>query len=146
MSYYREGIPERDAKCYFSRTGENTFGIETKGSIPDYATLFIDPIPRRVWGTYYGGSLGDNARVSLNPDGNLIVSGSTQSTDNIATAGSYQTTLSGQQDFYIAKFTPDCQRLWATYYGGPLWEHAGDCQPDNAGNLYLSGITYSDRK
>src|ERR1051326_4696410 len=62
--------------------------------------LIIDPLVR-VWGTYYGGSNGDEAySSSLDANGNLYVAGNTASSNGtvIATTGSHQTTYAGSTE------------------------------------------------
>ena len=39
----------------FVRVGPNQFGFSVNNKIPDLSTVIIDPIPVRLWGTYYGG-------------------------------------------------------------------------------------------
>jgi len=105
--------------------------------------LIIDPVIR-AWGTYFGGSNDDGIRgSSINTQGHIFVCGTTSSTANIATTGAYQTTLSGSQDAYIAKFNGSGVRLWATYYGGSSVEEGRSCAADVFGNVYLSGISQS---
>lgn len=110
----------------------------------------IDPLIR-LWGTYYGGALDDNAyNVSVDANNNVFLSGDTQSntTLNIATVGSHQSTYGGPGtasfiigDAYVAKFNSSGVRQWATYYGGAGSEFANWCATDINGNVYLTGGT-----
>ena len=93
-------------------------------NIPNYdrsKTLVIDPTPSLVWATYYGGSSAVDQLQSIDKDaaGNIYISGFTQSSNNIATSGTYQPALAGTaNDFFLAKFTAAGVRLWGTYVGG----------------------------
>jgi hypothetical protein len=93
-------------------------------NVPDYdrsKTLVIDPTPSLVWATYYGGSSAVDQLQSIDKDaaGNIYISGFTQSSNNIATSGTYQPSLAGTfSDMFLAKFTAAGVRLWGTYVGG----------------------------
>jgi hypothetical protein len=65
-------------------------------------TLTIDPA--RIWGTYYGGTENDYGRsCAVDPDGNVYLSGETNSTSGIASGG-HQNTGGGWSDAYLVKF------------------------------------------
>jgi hypothetical protein len=62
----------------------------------------------RLWGTYYGGTNGDAVTSCIiDASGDLVVSGGTSSTLQIATAVSHQSTISGYNDAFLVKFH-DC--------------------------------------
>jgi hypothetical protein len=71
----------------------------------------------RQWGSYYGGLGGDNARaVGIGPDGNVYLTGWTNSPGNIATPGAYQTSIGGNNDLFFAKFRGSpCQPTDSTF-------------------------------
>ncbi len=76
---------------------------------------------------------------------NVFMIGTTTSTNNIASAGSFQDTLSGNYDFFIVKFNAEGDRLWGTYFGGPGFEYISydPIAIDKSGNVYISGQTNS---
>ncbi len=97
--------------------------------------LVIDPVI--AWGTYFGGTLDEYyTSVKADKNGNIYMCGGTYSTANIATTGTYQTTISASMDAYLTKFDGNGQRLWATYYGGAGYEVFADCDVDKYGNIY----------
>jgi uncharacterized repeat protein (TIGR01451 family) len=105
--------------------------------------LIIDP--SIVWSTYYGGTGFESGNtVATDKDGNVYLSGITESTANIASSG-FQNTFGGIQDAFLVKFSSSGQRLWATYYGGTGYEFgfAMDLATDASGNIYLAGTTES---
>lgn len=107
-------------------------------------TLIIDPSTNIIWGTYFGGSSLDNCTsVGKDAAGNVYLAGHTLSTSNIATAGSYQATLTGSYDLYLAKFTPSGSLTWATYYGGANLETAYAIFVESNGTVYVCGDTAS---
>ncbi len=101
--------------------------------------------------TYYGGSGEDDGGVALLSNGDIYLGGVTSSTDLPGTTGGIQPVFGGgDNDAFIARFSPDLTTLHqATYYGGN-----GDnnlCfHPDLNGNLpeanngfYFAGSTDS---
>ena len=130
------------------RGNEVSFEIEAVDSSKD---LLIDPL-LRLWGTYYGGSAGDNfSYIQVDGLKNSYTTGYTKSpsTINIASTGAHQTTYGGagngstQGDAFIAKFGENGQRKWATYYGGSGSDFANNCAIDLVGNVYMGGATMS---
>ncbi len=98
-----------------------------------------------TWNTYYGGSAQDQAYgIALDAAGNIYVGGQTNSIVNMASAGAYQTTLSGTNDAFIAKFTNGGTRTWGTYFGGTGTEQVNGiaCDP-LTGNIAFAGNTSS---
>ncbi len=137
-----------------SATGVATPGAfqEVFGSSPmsDTADAFLAKFTSSgalLWSTYYGGSGDDYAgALSLDNTGNVYIAGATSSTNNIATASAYQTTLLGgtslSLDGFVAKFTPSGGRLWGTYFGGEDDERARAVVVDASG-VYIAGTTAS---
>ncbi|WP_118953140.1 DUF7948 domain-containing protein [Taibaiella helva] len=142
-------------------------------AVGDYeGTLVIDPALRLQWATYYGGNGMESGQYSGNSfqgyysysnsvitdyKGNVYISGTTSSIDNIATQGTHQVALSNGNCAYLAKFNASGQRLWGTYFGGyngSLDEdgaymgtvsgrgHSIAC--DTLGNIYMAGNTFND--
>ncbi|MCA6435072.1 MAG: T9SS type A sorting domain-containing protein [Bacteroidetes bacterium] len=107
--------------------------------------LTIDPMIR-YWGTYYGGSGNDFAYGNtVDNNGDVYICGYTQSTGNIATAGSHQLVYAGgTNDAFVAKFNTNGVRLWGTYYGGTTLDVATAITFDATNNLYVSGYTDSN--
>lgn len=111
---------------------------------PYAGTLVIDPT--LSWSTYYGGTNTETIRngcVSGDKYGNAYLCGTTQSTANIATTGSYQDTVIGATDAFLVKFNGAGVRQWATYYGGAFSENSYGVTCDSTGEIYLSGYTNS---
>jgi uncharacterized protein (TIGR02145 family) len=146
--YY--AFSDQDSKtpviCRFKKEFNHLFSFSSDDEIPANAVLYIDPIPTRRWGTYFGGSEGESTSGNsciTDESGNILISGETVSTDNIATAGAFQTTLSGSEDAFLAKFTAAGEQLWGTYLGGNTETDGFSCAIDRFGNYYLCGFTNS---
>lgn len=111
--------------------------------------LTIDPT--LSWATYYGGpGVFDPATTVINDHlGNVYMGGWTNSTSNIATTGSHQTTFGGALtpffagDAFLVKMNKDGVRQWGTYYGGPADDKAYGLACDSLGFVYMAGQTNS---
>jgi gliding motility-associated-like protein len=102
-------------------------------------------LPRLDWGTYHGGTAGEAFRdLYTDKDGYTYVIGSTMSPNGISTPGSQQPMAAGGPDVFLAKYSPEGTRLWATYFGGPDADQGQHVTMDTTGGfLYISGFTNS---
>jgi hypothetical protein len=103
----------------------------------------------RQWGTYYGASSKNTKFWSVANDnfGNVYVAGDADSSNSLTgalvTPGTHQTTYGGgDYDGLIVKFDSTGQRKWATYYGGNKLDDVNSLICDNAGNVFITGITF----
>lgn len=144
---------DRAGNIYMSGYTRSTSAIATVGShqsvfgggIFDGFLVKFDASGQRLWGTYYGGANEDRAtEIAIDGDGHIYMTGTTESTSNIATAGSFQPTNNGLSDAFLVKFDSSGQRIWGTYFGKEAfdWGNAVACDPSN--NIYLGGYTLSD--
>ncbi|MEP6995908.1 MAG: SBBP repeat-containing protein [Acidobacteriota bacterium] len=104
-----------------------------------------DPDGHLLWSTYFGGAGKDNAfAVSVDGGDNITIGGLTNSLTGIATPGSHQSAFGGGgDDGFVAKFDPNGQLLWSTYFGGPSGEWILGIAHDAASNVYVTGFTGS---
>ncbi len=151
------------ARCSVDKTG-NVFlagetqslnNIATSGSYQDTLAggwdgflVKFNAAGLRQWGTYFGGTGDENllsGNVVVDKNGNIYVSGTTNSTSGIASPGAHQTVYGGGiQDCFIEKFNQAGARLWGTYYGGEQTDNFGYVTGDKNGNVFLTGQTASD--
>ncbi|MFI5203518.1 MAG: hypothetical protein ACHQF2_03390 [Flavobacteriales bacterium] len=92
----------------------------------------------RQWATYYGGNEDDiELRCSADSSGEVYICGRTFSTNNIASPSAHQTTITGSECSFLAKFNPSGVRQWGTYYAAsvPL-----SCSAMLNGDVYVCGI------
>ncbi len=110
----------------------------------------------RMYATYYGGSgtespsisrWGANSAPAIASDinGNIFMTGLTQSANLPVTAGCFQATNAGGTDAYLVKWSNAGARLYATYYGGTGNEESAavGIAVDNSGNAWMTGCTGS---
>lgn len=118
MSWIEQGNSKNEIKINYKRIKKNVYGFEGDLNSSE-KTIVIDPVPVRLWGTYYSGNGGDYSIAICNDiQNNVYISGSTGSTNNIATQGSFVSTSYTYYNGngFITKFNSNGQRIWGTYY------------------------------
>lgn len=93
---------------------------------------------------FFGGSRDDSAfKIRVDNSGNIYLFGTTMSED-LPVKNAYQRKLAGDVDFFLAKLSPEGDIIFTTYFGGKGKEEPLDMEIDDEGNIYITGITYSD--
>jgi uncharacterized repeat protein (TIGR01451 family) len=149
----RDLIADAQGNIFFSGYSNSSSSITTVGAHQSTIGGGIDAFlvkfntsGIRQWGTYYGGLDGDygSGGLAIDTDGNIYMSGYTNSTASISTLDAYQPNYGGSSDAFITKFSNSGIRVWGTYYGGSgLESFSGGLVIDNYNRLYLSGYTNS---
>jgi hypothetical protein len=147
LSYYQEDLSTQDV-TFQSQDGTSNpqlIGFTLSSPLDITKTLVIDPVPAFVWGKYIGDSLITHTNsVITDRFGFVYICGSTQSVNNIATAGAYQTTLTDSiNDAYVTKYNNYGNVIWSTYFGGEANDVANDVYVDTSFNVFLAGATNS---
>ncbi|KAA3624267.1 MAG: hypothetical protein DWQ02_23285, partial [Bacteroidetes bacterium] len=103
----------------------------------DLSTLIVS--------TFIGGDDDDYGYdLALDGTGNVFVTGSTESTNYPANGGFDNTFNGGFEDVFVSKLNNGLSSLLAsTYIGGSTDEGADAITTDDAGNVFISGFTYS---
>jgi len=110
----------------------------------DALIVKFDNDGKRIWSSYYGNSQDDFAWIiNMDKNDNLYVLGYSESLQGIATSGAYSEVNAGKQDIFIAKFTKDGEREWATFIGGESWDAVLGIDFDNNNNFYLAALSKS---
>lgn len=113
------------------------------GGVEDAFLAKFNAAGARQWGTYYGGTSGEQSgQVAVDAEGNVYLAGTTVSTDNIAFGG-FQDALRGSTDLFLARFDSAGARQWGTYYGAVPDDLALAVAAGPPGNIYVSGYTES---
>jgi Beta-propeller repeat len=101
------------------------------------------------WSSYLGGSGGSvGAPEEVNAiyrdvNQNLIIAGTTSSSNFPVTAGAFQTNFGGGTDGFVTRFNSSRQLLESTYIGGSLNDEITAMTVDFHGLAYLTGSTDS---
>lgn len=108
--------------------------------------LIVDP--EIEWTSFAGGTGSDQiAHVKIDNSRNIVVIGRTQSLDFPTKLG-FSSSLRGDYDAFVAKYSPTGSLLWATYYGGSRKEiHNLDHSAiavSPSGSILIAGCTQSD--
>ena len=103
-------------------------------------SLQIDPLVMS-YGTYYGANSTVGKSCKVDDAGNIILAGNTSTGTEIATTGSFQTTITGSPSSFIAKFNSNGVRQWATYFGGDVYDNLLDMNIDLSGNILIVGYS-----
>ncbi len=106
--------------------------------------LTIDPV---VYGTYYGGDDGWDAVTSMATDtnGNVFMTGWTQSAEFPLTTGPYFNSIKGAQNAFIARIQGDAYDIdYSAYFGGSNSDFGQYITVDQFNNVWIAGITTSE--
>lgn len=100
-----------------------------------------------IYSTYFGGSGNDSGQAIAVVEGRIYVAGWTSSTDFPIVGNSYQPSLTGNNDAWVAIFDPlqngTASLLSSTYLGGSNDEIANSIAVDSTGLVYIGGQTTS---
>jgi gliding motility-associated-like protein len=154
-SWIEDGNRKQEIGVGYRKIKKDVYGFASSNSV-NGKTIVIDPVPTRLWGTFYGdesGTSGSNwYEVDLTTDsqGNAYVSGSTTSqSPSYATSGAHQTSGSHQYinsitNGIIFKFDKNGNRLWGTYYAGTQFVYIYGVKTDSQNNILITGYTGSE--
>jgi gliding motility-associated-like protein len=150
-SWTEDGMTKKSISVVYTKIKKNVYGFASSENVSNKMVI-IDPVPVRLWGTYYGDETNYNnlAFTDIGTDslGNIYFTGYTVSTSSsYATSGAHQSTIGNpatlMYDGIIAKFDKVGKRLWGTFYGGEDWDKIYGLKVDNENNLVITGNTNS---
>lgn len=129
-------------------------GAQFQGAISGSGDVFILKfLTTRVlnWGTYYGGSSNeDGYSLACDDNGNVFVTGRTNSADfpvlDPGGGAYFQGVSGGARDAFLLKFSNTGVLNWATYFGGAFIEYFwsyNNIAIDHCGNVYITFMTES---
>ena len=79
--------------------------------------------------------------IAVDANGNVLVAGHFFS--STVSFGTFSLTSNGMFDFFIVKYDPAGNVLWAKSGGGQFFDYAKAIVTDNTGNVYVAGNYYS---
>ena len=98
-----------------------------------------------IWSTYFGGEGFDEiSDIVVLVNGDIIVTGNTDSEADIATIDAYQETFGGFRDAFLARFSTDGELIWSTYFGGSNYDIGKSLAIDLDENIFIVGTLGSD--
>lgn len=106
----------------------------------------LDPTGTKcLYTTYVGGRGSDNAGdIAVDDEGNVYVTGFSDSNDFPITSGIFQPKLAGRETAFVTKLNPTGSSLvYSTYLGGEKSSTGYGIAVDLAGNAYVTGKTSS---
>ena len=119
---------------------KNTIGFEV-GEYDRSKPLVIDPV--LVYSTYLGGNGADSGfAIAIDNEKNVYVAGSTTS-PNFPTVNPLQpNNAGGSGDVFVTKINAAGNAIvYSTYLGGNVGDIGYGIDVDNAGNVYVTGVT-----
>jgi hypothetical protein len=145
--YQKKDGTRQEIAARYAITDTNRVGFEL-AKYDASRSLYIDPL---IYSTYLGGSGRDQGNgIAVDSAGNAYVTGWTYSTDFPTTPGAFQTVCNGGSgcafygDAFVSKLNPTGSALvYSTYLGGSGANSGYGIAVDSAGNVYVTGYTYS---
>ena len=124
---------------------DTTFNGEGEWGGDVYVLKLSTDGSKLLYSTYVGGRQSETAfNIAVDKQGFAYIQGSTSSSDFPTTEGSFNQTLNGVQDAFIAKINQSGSELiYSTFIGGRDIEVAQSIEIDNVGNAYITGMTNS---
>jgi len=116
--------------------GQDAFVVRLNTSQSGNASL--------LFGTYYGGSGFESANgIAVDSSGRFCIAGGTSSPD-LPKVHSFQNSLIGGQNLFVAAFAPGgAQVTYSSYLGGVGSDYANSVAMDNQNNAYVTGASSS---
>jgi len=121
---------------------KNAYDSTYNGGSDAYITKFsLDN--SLLWSTFFGGSDLEVPRdIAVASDGSCYIVGTTLS-GNFPTKKAYDSSYSGNDDVFLAKFSTNGVLLWSTYLGGSEWDFGYSIAVACDGSCYVIGETHS---
>jgi hypothetical protein len=115
-----------------------------QGGPEDAFVAEYNPSGNRLWSTYLGGSGQEQGNgIAVDASGNVYVTGLTTSRDFPTTADALQPKLAGTQNAFVVKLTASGRLAYGTYLGGSSRDTGNGIAVDAAGDVYVTGVTFS---
>ncbi|MCH8546368.1 MAG: SBBP repeat-containing protein [Cryomorphaceae bacterium] len=129
----------------------STLGVHQyapSGGITDAFLVRFNSNGLRIWGTYFGGNSEEiGLQCAADDSGSVYMVGGTSSADDISTTNAHQEIRHGLAsnnfDGFLAKFNPQGDQVWGTYYGGAFNDEIIDVFVAQSGQIFVAGYTNS---
>ncbi len=123
----------------------NSFQPRNNGLENGFVTKIAPAGDRLVYSTYIGGNGNEIVQaIAVGLDGSVAVAGNTNSNDMPLGPSPIQRSITGGQDLFIHKLTPNGDGItFGTLFGGSSEERAAAISIDSSGSVYVAGWTSS---
>ncbi len=129
----------------FSKTTEGVVYATTVSTSDAFLAKYLPDGKTPVFATYFGGRGTESASgIAIDSEGNVWLSGNTDSTDLPVSANAFQSSLKGGTDAFAAKFSSNGEFLAATYLGGAGYDNSVSIATSATGGVWLIGTGSSD--
>jgi hypothetical protein len=124
----------------------------------DLFILKVSPTGSLLYSSYFGGTGSDEiggtnggytykgGNIAIDASNNILICGSTSSTD-LPLKNAYQSTFRGAYDVFILKLIPagsgDSDLIFSTFLGGTNYDYGSAVTSDASGFVYITGSTSS---
>lgn len=141
MSWTENGNLISEIKIEFKKIDKNLYGFNFNENEAVGKTIVIDPVPVRLWGTYYANDVSSNTNnLTTDIANNVYINGVTSSPTNVATTGTHLSQFTSAQNCFFTKIDTNGVRIWGTYYS----VRGNDMIIDHNFNLIFSGTIFND--
>jgi hypothetical protein len=120
------------------------FATTKRGSYDAFVTKVNANGQSLAWSSYLGGAGKDEGHgIAVDGNGNVYVTGKTESSD-FPTTGGFDTTLGlDGLDAFVTKVTAGGSLAWSSFLGGTIGDTGNGIAVDGNGNVYVTGETAS---
>ncbi len=117
----------------------------THGGVDDAFLARFTQDGEFIWATFFGSDSLDNATsVAYDKNGDIIMSGFTQSNRLNISKDAYQKSSNGANECFIVKYSPFGELIASTYFGGKSHDYAEDIAINSKNEILICGRTESD--
>jgi hypothetical protein len=122
-------------------TTPGAYDDSTNGGIDAFVSKFGASGSTLLWSTFLGGGVTDVIdEVAVDPSGDVVVLGSSNSSDFPTTAGAYDESHNGARDIVVGKLdSSGSALLWSTYLGGTGIDGGRGLCLDAQANVIVTG-------
>lgn len=135
---------ETDSSDFPTISGAYDTSFTDKSKV--FVSKFDGELKELLASTYFGGSTSQKVHsMDTDKEGNIFVTGATDSIDFPITTNAYDPTYNGGiKDGFVSKFNGSLtDLLGSTYLGGVDWDISHAMTIDSEGNVYVTGKTVS---
>lgn len=135
-----------DGNVIFSfKTTPDAYDTSLNGGSDIFVSKFSGDLTDLLASTLLGGTKDEVASdITVDLNGNIYVTGETDSSDFPITSGAYDASFTDESKVFVSRFDGELKELLAsTYLGGSTSQKVHSMTVDKEGNIFVTGITDS---